>query len=96
MEEDYQWDAETRRLREDGMAADGSRLNPGDMLEDGSTWYPGWPDRPRMRELGPDGEEGADDRQDDGADAAERDGGQVPGLRAPQARPQDDPGDPVR
>lgn len=41
-------DEETIRLRADGMAADGSRLNIGDVLEDGSQWYPGWPDPPAL------------------------------------------------
>ncbi len=40
----FYWDPEDKRLREDGMAADGSRLNPGDILEDGSEWYVGWPE----------------------------------------------------
>lgn len=39
------------------MAADGSRLVPGDTLEDGSTWYDGWPDvRGEPVPLGPDPE----------------------------------------
>jgi hypothetical protein len=50
-------DEETIRLRSDGMAADGSRLNPGDLLEDGTRWYPGWPDEPATEPLGPDSEE---------------------------------------
>lgn len=37
------WDEEDLELRENGMAADGSRLVIGDVLEDGSTWRPGWP-----------------------------------------------------
>ncbi len=40
----YHWDPEDKRLREDGMAADGSRLNPGDILEDGSEWHLDWPE----------------------------------------------------
>lgn len=39
----FEWDPETKRLREDGMGPTGERLNPGDILEDGSEWYVGWP-----------------------------------------------------
>jgi hypothetical protein len=40
----FHWNPEDRRLRQDGMGEHGERLMPGDILEDGSEWYVGWPD----------------------------------------------------
>ena len=40
----FEWDPEDKRLREDGMGAEGQRLNPGDILESGEEWYVGWPE----------------------------------------------------
>jgi len=51
--EEFIWDPEDKRLREDGMAADGSRLNNGDIMENGEEWYVGWPDPNPMAELAP-------------------------------------------